>query len=82
MGRQDIEGAYRRTWLLTVLLEDYFHLRHRWYQGPKKSFQWLGENNPETYRAFEVALSPAASDDSIHRLIGRVVGQDQHGEPI
>jgi hypothetical protein len=78
MERQDIEGAYRRTWLLTVLLDDYFHLRHRWYQGPKKSFQWLSANDPETYRAFEVALAPAASHDSIRQLIRRVVGDDYH----
>ena len=76
MKRGDIEGAYRRTWLLTVLLDDYFHLRGRWYQGPKKSFQWLGQYDPETYRAFEVALAPAASHDSIHELIGRVVGTE------
>jgi len=32
MRRSDIEGNFRRAWLLTALLEDYFRLRGMWYQ--------------------------------------------------
>lgn len=31
--RGDVEGNYRRVWLLQALLEDYFHIRGTWYQG-------------------------------------------------
>lgn len=33
----DIEGDFRRHWLLSDLLEDYCALRERWYQGPKQA---------------------------------------------
>ena len=59
----DIEAHYRRAWLLTALLEDYFQLRDRWYLGPKKSFLWLKEHDPATYTAFDLALQPTASFD-------------------
>ncbi|MEP7100536.1 MAG: nucleotidyltransferase domain-containing protein, partial [Burkholderiales bacterium] len=36
-ARGDVEGNYRRVWLLTALLEDYFVIRGRWFEGPKKS---------------------------------------------
>jgi hypothetical protein len=78
MRRSDIEGNFRRAWLLTALLEDYFRLRGMWYQGPKKAFQWLLASDSETYRAFDNALKPDASFDSIDRVVERVVGG---GEP-
>lgn len=37
----DIEGNFRRHWLLHDLLECYFKMRDEWYLGPKESFQWL-----------------------------------------
>ena len=69
----DIEAKYRRAWLLTALLEDYFQLRDRWYLGPKKSFQWLKEHDPATYTAFDLALQPTASFEQIGVLIARVI---------
>jgi hypothetical protein len=73
MRRADIEGNFRRVWLLTALLEDYFALRGMWYQGPKKSFQWLMASDSETYRAFEEALKSTASFEATDRVVERVV---------
>ena len=73
MRRGDIEGDFRRVWLLTALLEDYFSLRGMWYQGPKKSFQWLRTSDPSTYRAFEEALKPSASFDAIDHVVALAV---------
>lgn len=69
MRRGDIEGDFRRVWLLTALLEDYFVIRGMWYQGPKKSFEWLRTSDPPTYQAFEESLKPGASFDVIDRLV-------------
>jgi hypothetical protein len=77
MRRADIEGNYRRAWLLTALLEDYFCIRGMWYQGPKKSIEWLLASDPETHNAFATALQPGASDESIDVLTERVVGDDK-----
>jgi predicted nucleotidyltransferase len=73
MRRADIEGNFRRVWLLTALLEDYFVLRGMWYQGPKKSFQWLLASDSETYRAFEEALKSATSFEAFDHGVERVV---------
>lgn len=72
IGRGDVEGHYRRAWLLMSLLEDYFAIRGRWYQGPKKSFAWLAANTAEDFTAFERALRPEAGLDDIRRLTARV----------
>lgn len=69
MRRGDIEGDFRRVWLLTALLEDYFVIRGMWYQGPKKSSEWLRNSDAPTYRAFEEALEPGASFDAIDHLV-------------
>jgi hypothetical protein len=68
----DIEGNYRRTWLLMALLEDYFQLRTLWYLGPKQSFAWLKVHDPDTFAAFDTALRVDASIDVIERLIEHV----------
>jgi hypothetical protein len=56
-----------------ILVEDYFALRGMWYQGPKKSFQWLREFDAATHRAFENALKPSASFDAIDGVVGFVI---------
>jgi uncharacterized protein len=53
----DPEGNYRRVWLLTALLEDYFVLQSRWYEGPRAAFKWLRKHRPDDYAKFESALS-------------------------
>jgi hypothetical protein len=73
LRRGDIEGNFRRVWLLTALLEDYFSLRGMWYEGPKKSFRWLTTSDLATYRAFDEALKPDASPDRIDAVVERVV---------
>lgn len=68
----DIEGNFRRHWLLHDLLECYFKMRDSWYLGPKESFQWLKINDPEIYSAFEIALQPNASLNNIENLIEKI----------
>lgn len=74
--RGDVEGNYRRVWLLTALLEDYFHIRGSWYQGPKKSLRWLEQLDPPAYRAFSAALAPGATDEEIYSLVKLVSGKE------
>jgi hypothetical protein len=69
----DVEARFRRLWLLTTLLEDYFLLRGRWYEGPKLALQWLRENEPETYRLFEKALKRPTNLTAIKALVDAVV---------
>lgn len=74
MERGDAEGHYRRAWLLTALLEDYFALRRQWFEGPKKALQWLQAHDPETAQALQAALRPDASHASIRQAVVRVAG--------
>ena len=69
----DIEGNFRRHWLLRDLLECYFKLRDDWYLGPKESFGWLKEQDQKTYLAFNDALKPNASLKDIDNLIKSVI---------
>lgn len=73
VSRPDLEAKYRRAWLLFQALEDYFKLRNRWYRGPKESFPWLSQNDPETHAAFSRALQPDASMDDLRVLVTRVL---------
>ena len=70
----DAEGNFRRAWLLTASLEDYFILRNRWYEGPKLSLQWLRENEPKVYARFERALRPGSSPAALRDLVAMVTG--------
>lgn len=65
----DIEGNFRRVWLLTAILEDYFVLRGEWYRGPKESFRFLKVERPEIYRLFEAAVAPNADLTAIEALV-------------
>lgn len=76
ISRGDAEGDYRRVWLLTSLLEDYFHLRRLWFQGPKKALIWLRENDPTTADAMDAALKPGAKIAAIKAAAKRVLGSD------
>jgi hypothetical protein len=75
IGRADPEGNYRRVWLLTALLEDYFHIRGLWYQGPKKSLRWLEQFDGPAYHAMCLALKPNASNEAVSSLVQLVAGQ-------
>jgi hypothetical protein len=74
----DPEGNFRRVWLLTALLEDYFLFQHRWYEGPKAAFKWLRENQPEVGAQFERALEPGADLSAISDLVETVVAAAPH----
>jgi uncharacterized protein len=70
---KDIEGNYRRHWLLFDCLESYFKLRNLWYHGPKESFNWLETYDRKVYLAFEKALSTNAKEVDIKNLIELVL---------
>jgi hypothetical protein len=72
--RNDVEAHYRQHWLLFQLLEDYFELRGEWYRGPKLALAGLAVSAPETFAAFERALAPAASHETIVALVDHIVG--------
>lgn len=70
---EDIEGNFRRHWLLFDCLESYFKLRGLWYFGPKESFKWLITNDKKVYLAFEKALEMHASLEDIQNLVENVI---------
>jgi hypothetical protein len=65
--RGDIEGNFRRVWLLNAALQHYFQLRQRWYEARKKALAWLAKNGPGACGRFDLALRPAATGDDIVR---------------
>ncbi|MGB8856746.1 MAG: nucleotidyltransferase domain-containing protein [Burkholderiales bacterium] len=69
----DVEANYRRVWLLTALLEDYFHIRGLWCQGPKKSLIWLKKFDAAVHDAYCAALEPGARHETIHALVKLVI---------
>ena len=71
----DPEGNFRRTWLLTALLEDYFLLAGRWYPGSKKGLAFLDANEPRMHALFRAALEPGAGLDDIEKLVEAVAGE-------
>jgi hypothetical protein len=73
----DAEGNYRRVWLLTALLEDYFVFRNRWYEGPKAAFNWLRRHRPDVCAKFASALEPDADLSAIRDLTAAVVAVRQ-----
>jgi hypothetical protein len=74
VSREDVEGNFRRAWLLTALLEDYFHLRGEWYEGPKRSLSYLAGAEPRIYAEFEAALLPGARLTAIAAVVEAVAG--------
>ncbi len=73
--RGDAEGDYRRVWLLTELLPDYFRLRGLWYLGPKKALVWLAAHDPAVHDAFVAALAPGAGDGALAALVDLVLDE-------
>jgi hypothetical protein len=68
-ARGNVEGNYRRVWLLTVLLENYFVFRGRRYPGPKEAFETLAASDPEAHALFRVALEPTAENSTLVALV-------------
>lgn len=71
-ARGNVEGNYRRVWLLTALLESYFIFRGRRYPGPKEAFEALAASNPETHALFGSALEPGAAHSTLVALVKHV----------
>lgn len=69
----DIEGNFRRSWLLHEALECYFKLNDMWYLGPKESFKWIRQNKPKLYIEFENALNPNSDLVKIKSLIDAIL---------
>jgi hypothetical protein len=65
----DTEGRFRRAWLLTAVLEDFFLVQGKWYRGPKESLAWLKINNPDLFAKFDAALRPDAPISDIESLV-------------
>ncbi|MGZ3451451.1 MAG: nucleotidyltransferase domain-containing protein [Polyangiales bacterium] len=74
IAREDVEGRYRRAWLLFEALEAWFRLRKKWYRGPKESFAWLAANEPPAHAIFARALDPASTLDDLSALVACVLG--------
>lgn len=68
-ARGHIEGNYRRVWLLTTLLENYFVFRGRRYPGPKEAFEALAASDPEAHALFDAALQPGAAHGTLSALV-------------
>ena len=71
-ARGNIEGDYRRVWLLTALLENYFVFRRRRYPGPKEAFEVLAISDPEAHALFGRALEPGAAHATLIALVNCV----------
>lgn len=67
--KNDVEGNYRRNWLLVDSLEIYFELKGDWYFGPKKSFAWLEKHDKKGYALFQQAFKKEVSIKDIVELI-------------
>ena len=73
-ARGDVEGHFRRAWLLTMQLENFFLLRNEWYLGSKAALSVLQVEHPAVYAVLERALAPAASLAEIEALVLAVNG--------
>lgn len=73
-ARGDVEGDFRRVWLLTMLLENYFLLRGRWYLGCKAAIAELAATQPDVHAVLRRALTPGASLAEVEALVVAVNG--------
>ncbi len=71
-SRGNVEGNYRRVWLLTSLLENYFLLRGRRYPGPNEAFKILKHSDPEVYASFDKALEQGAQHATLVALVEKI----------
>lgn len=67
--KKDIEGNFRRNWLLVDSLEIYFQLKEEWFFGPKKSLAWIKENDAHAYELFDQAFLNNVEPGDIVELI-------------
>ena len=69
----DLEGRYRHIWSAFMIIEDYFAFKGLRYQGPKKAFQYLEENDQETLLLFKDVLFNTNDLNALDKLITRIV---------
>ncbi|MGI4794561.1 MAG: nucleotidyltransferase domain-containing protein [Janthinobacterium lividum] len=72
-AKGDVEGNFRRHWLLSALLEDYCALRGRWYLGPKQALLALARECPRDLAVLGAALEPGATLKTIGSAVALVV---------
>lgn len=54
--RGDVEGAFRRHWVLTDSLEIFCDAVHHRYTGPKKTLRWMQQEYPQAFALYQCAL--------------------------
>lgn len=72
-GRGDVEGDYRRVWLLSDSLEGWFLFRGVRYRGPKNALLELAKRDPAAYALAAAAFAPTASLADVDAWIACVV---------
>lgn len=65
----DVDGMYRRVWIVHTLIEDYFAFRHLRYLGPKKSFEYLREYDGNVLKLYESVLNNMGDIEQLEQLI-------------
>lgn len=70
--KNDIEGTYRYYWLVKDVLEIYFELKDRWYEGPKKSLKWLEKNDKEVFDLYKKVLNDSIASKNMKVLIDKL----------
>ncbi|CZL18027.1 TPA: nucleotidyltransferase domain-containing protein [Legionella pneumophila] len=65
----DVDGMYRRVWIVHTLIEDYFAFRHLRYLGPKKSFEYLREYDGNVLKLYESVLNNMSDIEQLEQLI-------------
>ncbi len=75
-AKGDVEGDFRRHWLLSALLEDYCDLRGRWYLGPKQVLLALACESPGDLAVLGVAFEPGATLETISAAVALVVSAE------
>lgn len=73
-ARPDVEGDYRRMYLLVRALEDYFGLRNIWYRGEKQALAWLRQHDAEAHALFARAGVAGAHGEAMSALVQMVYG--------
>ncbi len=52
----DIQARFRHFEFLTALVEHYFYVRQKRYNGPKEGFAWIKQNDMKTFKLINRAL--------------------------
>ncbi|GAA0069549.1 hypothetical protein UT300003_10720 [Clostridium sardiniense] len=72
-SKNDIEGNFRYHWLLVDSLEIYFNIKGIRYMGPKKSLNFLKENDEIALEYFNEALNTNSGLKEAKRLVEFII---------